>query len=148
MPPIKPDVTQIRLFGVRCGCCGVRVTADAPAGLERGSPFGQSIAALVVYLHYAHAIGMERLATLMDELFSLSISEGAISEGAISNIPARAREALLVATARIETAVLASPVVCSDENSARVCGRNGWEWVFVGSLAGCMSSSPAAARRW
>ena len=51
LPPIKPDVTQVRLYGGRCACCGVRVTADAPAGLEPGSPFGQSIAALVVYLH-------------------------------------------------------------------------------------------------
>ena len=52
-----------------------RVTAEAPPGLEQGSP-GRSIAAmLVVYLHYAHAIGMERLATLMDELLGLSISE-------------------------------------------------------------------------
>ena len=62
LPPIKPDVTQVRLFGGRCVCCGERVSAEAPAGLEPGSPFGQSIAALVVYLHYAHAIGMKRLA--------------------------------------------------------------------------------------
>ena len=130
LPPIKPDVTQVRLYGGRCACCGVRVTADAPAGLEPGSPFGPSIAALVVYLHYAHAIGMERLATLMDELFSLSISEGAIS-----NILARAREPLLAATAAIEQAVLASPVVCSDETSVRVCGKTWWEWVFIGTLA-------------
>ena len=75
LPPIRPDVTRIRLFGGRCDCCGERVTAQAPAGLEQGSPFGQSIAATVVYLHYAHAIGMERLALLMNELFSLSISE-------------------------------------------------------------------------
>ena len=72
-------MTQVRLFGGRCACCGERVTAVAPAGLAPGSPFGQSIAALVVYLHYAHAIGMERLATLMEEIFSLTISEGAIS---------------------------------------------------------------------
>ena len=62
LPPIKPDVTRVRLFGGRCACCGERVVAEAPPGLEPGSPFGQSIAALVVYLHYAHAIGMERLA--------------------------------------------------------------------------------------
>ena len=130
LPPIKPDVTQVRLFGGRCACCGERVTAVAPAGLEPGSPFGHSIAALVVYLHYAHAIGMERLATLMDELFSLSISEGAIS-----NILARAREPLLVAAATIRAMVLASPVVCSDETSARVKGKNWWEWVFIGTLA-------------
>ena len=137
LPPVRPDVTQVRLFGGRCACCGERVSAAAPDGLEQGSPFGQSIAALVVYLHYAHAIGMERLVTLMDELFSLSISEGAIS-----NILARAREPLLAATAAIEQVVLASPVVCSDETSVRVKGKNWWEWVFIGW------SNPAAARRW
>jgi len=130
LPPVKPDVTQVRLFGGRCVCCGERVAAAAPAGLELGSPFGQSIAALVVYLHYAHAIGMERLATLMDEIFSLSISEGAIS-----NMLARAREPLLAAAATIRETVLVSPVVCSDETSARVSGKNWWEWVFIGTLA-------------
>jgi transposase len=130
LPPIKPDVTQVRLFGGRCACCGERVVATAPPGLEPGSPFGQSIAALVVYLHYAHAIGMQRLATLMDEVFSLSISEGAIS-----NMLARAREPLLAAAAAIREAVTVSAVVCSDETSARVSGKTWWEWVFVGTLA-------------
>ena len=130
LPPVRPDVTQVRLFGGRCACCGERVTAEAPPGLEPGSPFGQSIAAMVVYLHYAHAISMERLVTLLDELFSLSISEGAIS-----NILARAREPLLDATAAIEAVVLASPVVCSDETSVRVKGKNWWEWVFVTAIA-------------
>jgi hypothetical protein len=27
------------------------VTAEVPAGLEQGSPFGPSIAAMVIYLH-------------------------------------------------------------------------------------------------
>ena len=130
LPPVKPDVTRVRLFGGRCACCGERVTAEAPPGLEQGSPFGQSIAAMVVYLHYAHAISMERLVTLLDELFSLSISEGAIS-----NILARAREPLLDATAAIEAVVLASPVVCSDETSVRVKGKNWWEWLFVTAIA-------------
>ena len=130
LPPVRPDVTQVRLFGGRCACCGDRVTAAAPAGLQPGSSFGETIAAMVVYLHYAHAIGMERLVLLMDELFSL-----AISEGAICNILARAREPLLNATAAIEQVVLASPVVCSDETSVRVKGKNWWEWVFIGTLA-------------
>ena len=130
LPPIRPDVTRIRLFGGRCACCAERVTAQAPAGLEQASPFGNSIAAMVVYLHYAHAIGMERLALLMNELFALSISEGAIC-----NILARAREPLLDATAAIEKVVLASPVVCSDETSVRVKGKNWWEWVFVTTAA-------------
>jgi len=123
LPPVRPDVTQVRLFGGRCACCGERVTAEAPAGLERGSPFGQSIAAMVVYLHYAPAIGMERLVTLTHELFGLSISEGAIS-----NILARARQPRLAATAAIEPVVLASPGVCCDETAVRVKGKTWWEW--------------------
>jgi transposase len=97
LPPIRPDVTQVRLFSGRCGCCGERVTATAPAGLEQGSPFGRCIAAMVAYLHHAHAIGLQRLVRLMDERFSPSISEGAIC-----NILARARQPLLDATAAIE----------------------------------------------
>jgi len=77
-----------------------------------------------------HAIGLQRLATLMAELFSLSISEGAIS-----NILARARAPLLSAAATIEDVVLASPVVCSDETSVRVKGKTCWEWVFVATRA-------------
>ena len=130
LPPVRPDVTQVRLFGGRCACCGERVTAGAPAGLEQGSPFGYSIASLVVYLHYAHAIGLERLVTLMSELFGLPISEGAIS-----NILGRSREPLLAAQAAIGRVVVASPVVCSDETSVRVKGKTWWEWVFIGTLA-------------
>lgn len=90
-----------------------------------------SPSALVVYLHYTHAIGMERLVTVMDEIFGLSISprigpsaRPRTGYGAISNILARAREPLLAATAAIEKAVLASPVICSDETSARVKRKN------------------------
>jgi len=130
LPPIRPDVTRVRLFGGRCACCGERATATAPSGLEPGSPFGQSIVAWVIYLHYAHAIGLERLSALMSEMFALSISEGAIS-----NMLARAREPLMAAAAAIRDTVTASPVVCSDETSARVCGKTWWEWVFVAQLA-------------
>ena len=96
---------------------------------------------MVVYLHYAHAIGMERLALLMDELFSLSISEGAIC-----NILARARQPLLDATAAIEKVVLASPVVCSDETSVRVKGKNWWEWVFIGTLTALHVIKPSRSK--
>ena len=66
-PQIRPDITQVRLFSGRYVCFGDCVTATAPVGLEQGSPFGASIAAMVVYLHYAHVIGLERLALLMTE---------------------------------------------------------------------------------
>lgn len=130
LPPIKPDVTRVQLFGGRCACCGERAVATAPEGLEPGSPFGTSIAALAVYLHYAHAIGFERLAGLFGEIFGLSISEGALS-----NILARAQAPLAAAAQAIEARVKAADVVASDETSARVMKRTHWEWVFVTACA-------------
>lgn len=126
LPPVRPDVTRVHLHGGRCGCCGVRAMATAPAGLEPGSPFGRSIEAMVVHLHYTQAIGLERLRALMGEMFGLSISEGALS-----NILARAQRPLAQAADEIAKTVIASRVVCCDETSARVAGRTWWEWVFV-----------------
>ena len=126
LPPVRPLVTRVHLFGGRCACCGVRSTAPAPAGLEPGSPFGRSIEAMVVYLHYAHAIGLERLRALLGEVFGLSISEGALC-----NILARARTPLGAAAAAITAQVRAARVVCSDETSVRVANRTWWEWVFA-----------------
>jgi len=85
-------------------------------------PFSTPKHTLVIYLHSSHAIGLERLRTVMAEVFGLSISEGALS-----NILARSGAPLAAATAPIHWAVVASRVVCSDETSARVCGRTWWE---------------------
>jgi transposase len=43
---------------------------------------------------------------------------------------------LLAAAETIRDTVTASNVVCSDETSARVIGKNWWEWVFPGSSPG------------
>ena len=126
LPPVKPDVTRVRLFGGRCACCGERAVAAAPEGLEPGSPFGKSIEATAVYLHYAQAIGIERLRLVFGEVFGLSISEGAIC-----NILARAQAPLQAAASAIATRVTASDVVASDETSVRVMKKTCWEWVFV-----------------
>ncbi len=126
LPPIKPDVTRVRLFGGRCACCGERAIAAAPEGLAPGSPFGKSIEAISVYLHYTQAIGIERLRLVFGEVFGLPISEGAIC-----NILARAQAPLQAAASAIATRVTASDVVASDETSVRVMKKTCWEWVFV-----------------
>ena len=123
LPPIKPDVTRVRLFGGRCACCGERAVAAAPEGLAPGSPFGKSIETIAVYLHYAQAIGIERLRLVFGEVFALSMPLDALasgSEGAICNILARAQASLEAAASAIATLVTASDVVASDETSVRV----------------------------
>jgi len=83
-------------------------------------------------LHVTQAIGFERLARLMAEVFGVTISEGAIA-----NILTRAEAPLLAAAAPIAAAVRASAVVGSDETSARVGGKTWWQWVLLSSTAIC-----------
>jgi transposase len=132
LPPIRPVITRIHRRRGVCPCCRKRIAAPAPEGFAPGSPFGPGLCALIIHLHVTQAIGFERLARLLAEVFGLTLSEGAIA-----NILARAGTPLLAATAPIAAAVRASPVVGCDETSARVAGKTWWQWVLLGSTAIC-----------
>lgn len=125
LPPMKPIVTRVVLHAGTCGCCGERVAAQAPVDMPEGSPFGPNIRALVVYMRYRHHVSYCRLVEMLDEVAGLEISEGAIA-----NMLARAGPVFAAQAAEIETAVRASPVIMSDETSARIDGRTWWQWVF------------------
>ena len=109
-----------------------------PQGLQRAGSgrHGAGLAVrprhpgFVLHLHVTQAISFERLVRLMDEVFGVTISEGAIA-----NILARAEAPMIVAAEKIAQTVRASPVICSDETSARVDGKNWWQWVLLSSTA-------------
>lgn len=122
LPPVRPVATRVRPHGGRCRCCAAMVTALAPVGLEQGSPFGSSIAAMALYLRYPHAVGCQRLSGLFDHLFGL-----AISEGALADLFQRPKPRLDDQLAGILERLRRSRLICSDETSARVHGRNQWE---------------------
>ncbi|MGC9217672.1 IS66 family transposase [Acidithiobacillus sp.] len=132
LPPIRPVVTRINRHRGVCPCCQRRISAPAPEGFEPGSPFGPGLCALIIHLHATQAIGFQRLARLLAEAFGVRVSEGAIA-----NILARAEAPLLAAAVPIAAAVRASPVVGSDETSARVGGQTWWQWVLLSSTAVC-----------
>src|SRR5271154_100366 len=73
------DLPRIKLFRVTCPCCEARVTAQAPADMPEGSPFGPGIKAAVAYLHGCQMVSFKRLTELCEGLFGLTISQGAIS---------------------------------------------------------------------
>ena len=153
LPPIRPVTTRVNLHRCACPRCGKRVAASPPADMPPGSPFGPGITlvasatsrdgyALVVYLHTCQMVSFNRLVEMLDGLFGLTLSEGAIA-----NMLARAAKPFAAAGEAIEADVRAAPVIASDETSARVMGkthcRRGlprrqqamWQWVF-----GCASA--------
>jgi transposase len=125
LPPIKPVTTRINLFRATCPCCKVRVTAQAPADMPEGSPFGPGIQAAVAYLHGCQMVSFKRLTELFEGMFGLTISQGAIS-----NILARMGEPFGAAAEEIAATVRGSEVIASDETSARVKGKTWWQWTF------------------
>jgi transposase len=125
IPEIRPDVTRVTLHGGVCPCCAGRFKAEAPQGLEPGSPFGPNLRALVVYLRFTQGVGFERLSRLMRDLMGVDISEGALV-----NILKAARVRFTAASQAIRARLLSASAICSDETGLRVGKRSWWLWVF------------------
>lgn len=128
IPEIKPVVIETRQYVVDCPCCGKRQQGKLPKGLEAGRYFGPRLEAIVTSLHHEHHVGYKRLRRICDELFGLELSAG----GAVS-IVERAGQAAIEEAEAIGEQVRQSRVIGSDETSARVHGKNWWQWVFVGN---------------
>ncbi|MGB6374162.1 MAG: IS66 family transposase [Methylocella sp.] len=122
---IKPDVTRVTLHGGTCPCCGKRFKAAPPSGMEPGSPFGENLRALVIYLRFTQGIAFERLARLLSDILGLEISEGALV-----NMLEAAREAFAAQINHIRARLLSGTILQSDETGLRVGKRNWWLWVF------------------
>ncbi|MGB3515828.1 MAG: IS66 family transposase [Elainellaceae cyanobacterium] len=125
LPQVRTQVTRVEHYSGQCPCCQQRYEAPIPVGLEPGSPFGQSIASLVTYLRYHHAVSYQRLSQLMAGLYGVTISEEAIT-----NLLQRVQTQLAAPVAQIIERLRSARLVCSDETSARLNGQNQWEWVF------------------
>ena len=130
LPPIKPITTRINLHKGHCPCCKTRVAAKPPADMMPGSPFGPGIVSLVTYLHACQMVSYNRMIEVLDGLFGLKLSEGAIA-----NMLARAEKPFAAHASEIAETVRTSPVIASDETSARVCGKTHWQWTFVATSA-------------
>jgi len=127
LPEIKPVVIETRQYEVACPCCGTLQRGKLPEGLEAGRYFGPRLEATVTHLHHEHHIAFKRLLQICEEMFGLTLSPG----GAVS-IVERAGKAAQQEAQAIAEQVRQSPVIGSDETSARVHGENWWQWVFVG----------------
>ena len=130
LPIIKPVTTRINLHRATCPCCRKQTSATPPSDMSPGSPFGPNIASKVAYFHGCQMVSYARLAELMQSVFGMKISEGAIA-----NMLARTATPLATEADKIADIVRASAVIASDETSARVSGKTFWQWVFSSSTA-------------
>jgi transposase len=130
LPEFKPVVIETQQHEVVCPHCRWLNRGQLPEGLEAERYFGPRLEAAVVFLKHQQHLSYERIVQTLRELFDLELSEGGIA-----SIIARAGERAAIAAAEIKQQVIASPVIKSDETSARVSGRTFWHWVFIGASA-------------
>ena len=123
IPEVKPIVTQVQQYGGHCPHCHKDYVSPVPTSLESGTAFGNSVQTLATYFRYAHAISYNRLSSLFKEIYNLEISEGGLA-----NLFKQVNNRLESEIAKILTRLRSSRIICSDETSARVNGKN--EWVF------------------
>jgi transposase len=146
LPPLRPVVTRVRIYGQRCPACRRRVRGAPPEAMPPGSPFGPSVVAMLAYLHHHHAVGYDRLSGFMVELFGLRISEGAIA-----NALRRANRPLERTGSAIVERLRRAEVIGCDETGARLTTadqgtRMGWEWVLVSDHAVLHRIHPSRGR--
>jgi len=127
LPEIKPVVLETRHYEVICPCCGEVQRGKLPEGLEGGRYFGPRLEALVTDLHHEHHVGFKRLLKICEEIFGLILSAG----GAVS-IVERAGKAAQAEAEVIGERVRQGKVIGSEKTSARMHGKNWWQWVFLG----------------
>lgn len=125
VPPVQACVVEAWRYAATCPACGTPTGAAYPAGLEPTRVFGPGVEALLSYLHEQHHVSYQRLRRLCGDWFRLRVSEGAIA-----NALRRVAEQLAPQAATIREQVRASPVIGSDETSARVNGQTWWQWTF------------------
>ncbi len=130
LPEVRPIVIETRRHEVVCPHCHSLQRGVLPEGLEAERWFGPRLEATVVYLKHDQHLSYERVATALDDLYGVEISEGGID-----GIVQRAGAAGRAQAEEIKEAVVHSRVIGSDETSARVGGKKWWQWVFV-SAAG------------
>src|SRR5258705_2288638 len=118
LPPIRPVITRIHRHRGVCPSCHRGFSAPPPAAMPPGSPFGPDLTALILHLHVTQAIGFERLVRLLDEVFGVRLSEGALA-----NMLARAGTPLTAAAQTAAAQDRRRQGVASDQNSAPVPGE-------------------------
>jgi transposase len=142
IPLIKPEVTRVTLYGGVCPCCAKKFKAPPPADMPKGSPFGENLRALVIYLRFTQGIAFERLATLLSDILGLEISEGALV-----NMLDASRDAFAAQRSAIRARLLSGTALQSDETGLRVGKSNWWLWVFHHGDSAVFVAEPSRAKK-
>lgn len=123
LPVIAPIVTEYRHYTkvCTCGCCN---KGYAPRGRGNQIRFGKNIKSIVTYMNVVQCMPYERLASVMEEVFSVHMSQGTI-KNFVQETMKKARPAIDL----LERMLKESPVVGFDESGCYNNKKLDWAWI-------------------
>lgn len=140
IPPVQAQVIEVRQYRAKC-TCGRCVLGEIPAGYdEPQQTFGPGVHSLLSYFNGTHHIAQQRLQQVMQVVFGLEISAGAIA-----NSLQRTARKLSIPARDILRDLRRSAVIGSDETGVRVEGENWWLWVLQNPQASYFAAADTRA---
>ena len=130
LPAVLAQVIEVHLCAADCPDCGRHTLAVPPAGLEAERAYGARLQATIGYLKAIQHLSYQRLEQLLQDVFGLSLSPGAL-DATLQRVGVLAT----AATSQIQAQVAQSAVIHADETGSRIGGAKAWHWVFVSAVA-------------
>lgn len=124
IPPIKPVVTEHRIYSKQCRC-GHLNQGSYPSEVKAPVSYGGGVQSLIGYMSARQYIPYERLQEFLNTVMGLNISIGGINH--LTGKLVKKAESYYE---QIRTKVLSSKVVGADETGVNINGKLNWAWVF------------------
>ncbi|MCP4338705.1 MAG: IS66 family transposase [Desulfobulbaceae bacterium] len=140
LPVIIPIKKEYRCHSLLCQC-GHSTSAELPKHVAQ-SNFGPRTHAAVAYLASVHRVTRRGIADIMQSLFGISISTGAIC-----NAARRVSDACLPLVGAIKQYVASALTLNIDETGWKYKGQRHFLWTFVAPKAVLFHVSPSRAAK-
>ena len=124
LPPIKPIVTEHRIYEKTCSC-GHVTESNYPQGVNTPVSYGNKIEGLIGYFHTRQYVPFKRMQEIFQDIFFLPISEGGIHY-LLDRLTAKSLPAYEI----IRSKVFSSDVIGTDETGVKVNGKKNWYWTW------------------
>ena len=135
IPPIKPMVTEHRIYKCLCKCGHVNQSSYPK---EASSPisYGNNVVSSIGYLSVGQYMSMGRIVELFDQMYNIKLSQGTIC-----NLLEKLTTKCMPIYDQIKKRILSSRVVGSDETGCVVNGKKWWMWTWQNELLTYIAAS-------
>jgi transposase len=125
VPKVMATVDEYQLHALGCAKCGISTRAPLPPGVPTGQ-FGPRLQALVAVCSGAYRMSKRGIEELVEDVFSVPLSLGSIT-----NLEQATSEAVAVPVEEVARTIREQPVVHADETGWYEHSKRAWLWAAI-----------------